>query len=226
MLQGLEVEDNPLRTATECNQPVEIVFEDEWLLVVNKPAGMFSVPGKSGEESVYSRMRERYPAATGPLIVHRLDMDTSGLMIIAKNELTYKELQKMFASRSIEKRYLAVLDGIIGNDAGEISLPLCPNPAERPRQIVHYQYGKPALTRYKTLKRAHGTTWVAFFPLTGRTHQLRVHAAHPEGLNTPVKGDRLYGRPADRLYLHAEFLRFIHPATGKEVTVSANCDFA
>jgi tRNA pseudouridine32 synthase/23S rRNA pseudouridine746 synthase len=226
MLQGLEVEDNPLGTEPGCSLPVEIVFEDEWLLVVNKPAGMCSVPGKGGGESVYSRMRERCPAATGPLIVHRLDMDTSGLMIVAKDELIYKELQRMFASRSIEKRYLAVLDGVIGHDAGEISLPLCPDPSERPRQIVHHRYGKPAVTRYKTLRCTEEATWVAFFPLTGRTHQLRVHAAHPEGLNTPVRGDRLYGRPSDRLYLHAAFLGFIHPATGREVAVSADCDFA
>jgi tRNA pseudouridine32 synthase/23S rRNA pseudouridine746 synthase len=225
MTQGLEIEDPPL-CVKGCNQPLEITFEDEWLVVVNKPAGMLSVPGKNTAESVYSQMKRCYPDSTGPFVVHRLDMDTSGLMMMAKNELIHKKLQGMFTSRLIEKRYLAILDGIVRHDAGEISLPLCLDPEERPRQIVHYQYGKKAVTRYAVLKRANGLTLVAFYPLTGRTHQLRVHAAHPEGLNVPIKGDRLYGRPADRLYLHAESLKFTHPVTGKDMVVNTDCDFA
>ena len=225
MLQGLEVEENLLLIKNKDEQSIEIVFEDEWLVVVNKPAGMLSVPGRSEKESVYSRMNERCPATAGLLVVHRLDMDTSGLMIFAKNGLIHKELQKMFAFRSVEKCYLAILDGIPDTDTGVISLPLCPDPEDRPRQIVHYAYGKPAVTNYNVLKRTDKCALVAFYPLTGRTHQLRVHAAHPEGLNIPIKGDRLYGRPADRLYLHAESLRFIHPATDKEIFVKACCDF-
>ena len=225
MLQGLEVENNPLLTGNKCNQRLEIVFEDEWFVVVNKPAGMLSVPGKNNRESVCSLMKECRPDSAGLYIVHRLDMDTSGLLIIAKNESVYKALQKMFASRSIRKCYMAVLDGITDDDEGDISLPLCLDPEDRPRQIVHYTYGKTAVTKYKVLKRTNECTLVAFYPVTGRTHQLRVHAAHPAGLNIPIKGDRLYGRPSDRLYLHAESLIFTHPVTGRDVFIKVDCDF-
>jgi tRNA pseudouridine32 synthase/23S rRNA pseudouridine746 synthase len=225
MMQGLDVEDNPLLEKDRCCDALETVFEDEWLAVVNKPACMLSVPGKTGRESVYSRMRERYPDATGPLVVHRLDMDTSGLMVIAKTESVYKELQKMFTSRTIEKCYVAMLDGIVADDAGEIALPLCLDPDDRPRQAVSYEYGKPSVTGYKVLKRTGRHTFIAFYPLTGRTHQLRVHSAHPGGLNAPIKGDRLYGTPSDRLHLHAQSLKFTHPVTNEKLSISTDCDF-
>jgi tRNA pseudouridine32 synthase/23S rRNA pseudouridine746 synthase len=225
MMQGLDAEDNPLLKKDRCRGSLETVFEDEWLVIVNKPAGMLSVPGKTGEESVYSRMRERYPDATGPLVVHRLDMDTSGLMMIAKTESVYKELQKMFASRTIEKCYVAMLDGVVADDAGEIALPLCLDPEDRPHQAVSYEYGKPSVTRYKVLKRTARHTFVAFYPLTGRTHQLRVHSAHPDGLDAPIKGDRLYGIPSDRLHLHAQSLKFTHPVTNEKLSISMDCDF-
>jgi tRNA pseudouridine32 synthase/23S rRNA pseudouridine746 synthase len=186
---------------------------------------MLSVPGKAGGESVYSRMRERYPGATGSLVVHRLDMDASGLMMVAKTESVYKKLQAMFASRMIEKGYVAVLDGVVSGEAGEITLPLCLDPEDRPRQVVNYAYGKPSVTRYRVLKRTAKHTLVAFHPLTGRTHQLRVHSAHPDGLDAPIRGDRLYGVPADRLYLHAQSLRFMHPVTNENLSVNRDCDF-
>jgi tRNA pseudouridine32 synthase/23S rRNA pseudouridine746 synthase len=204
---------------------IGIVFEDEWLMVINKPTGLLSVPGKDNPVSVYSLMRERRPDAVGPLIVHRLDMDTSGLMIIAKTKEAHEILQKMFATREIEKCYVALLDGVVDNDEGEISLPLCLNPEDRPRRIVNYQYGKQAITRYKVLERTADFTRVVFYPLTGRTHQLRVHAAHKKGLDAPIRGDRLYGQPTDRLYLHAQSLRFVHPVTGREIIVEEIADF-
>lgn len=216
MIQGLHVEKN--RFCTEKSQTdLEIVFEDEWLVAVNKPAGMLSVPGKDSLDSVYTRMKISYPNATGPLIVHRLDMDTSGLMIIAKTKEVHKMLQKMFAARNVQKCYVALLDGIVLTDEGTIILPLCPNPDDRPRQVVHFNYGKPAITRYKVLKRTTSYTQVAFYPQTGRTHQLRVHSAHPEGLNAPIHGDRLYGQPAERLCLHAQSLAFVHPVTKEDL---------
>lgn len=226
MLRGLDVEESPLYKASVCtkNCPV-IVFEDEWLIAVDKPAGMLSVPGKDPIDSVYSLMKERYPDTTGPLVVHRLDMDTSGVMLLAKAKKVHEILQRMFAVRTIEKTYVALLDGMITDDKGEISLPLCPDPDDRPKQIVHYQYGKPAVSHYRVLEHIGNQTLVEFYPLTGRTHQLRMHAAHPDGLNAPIHGDRLYGQPAERLYLHAYSLEFVHPVTGEKIFVNADCPF-
>lgn len=219
MLQGLDVDDNPLLHNEPCRQEPEILFEDKWLLVVNKPAGMLSVPGKSGQMSVYQLMKSRYPEASGPMIVHRLDMATSGLLVIAKTKEVHRQLQTQFKNHSVEKRYVALLDGILTGDEGCIDLPLCPDPQDRPRQIVSYQHGKPAITRYKVIERRRQHTLIAFYPVTGRTHQLRVHAAHPQGLNMPITGDPLYGRPAQRLCLHAEQITFRHPVTGENITV-------
>ena len=231
MMHGLDVEENPLEktfksynTNGGCNE-LEIIFEDEWIVVINKPAGMLSVPGKNNFDSVYSVLLKRFPNASGPLIVHRLDMDTSGLMIIAKTKETHKYLQNLFAMGRVKKCYVAILDGMINSDEGEISLPLCPDPEDRPRQIVNYEYGKYAITRYKVLERTEKYTKVFFSPLTGRTHQIRVHAAHREGLNTQIKGDRLYGRLSDRLYLHAQSLEFIHPVTNDVIYIEKEADF-
>ena len=219
MLQGLEVEANPLFTSS--SRQAEILYEDEWLAVVNKPAGLLSVPGKSDQPSVYQQFKQRYPNATGPLLVHRLDMATSGLLLIAKTQEIHKILQAQFCQRTIKKRYIALLDGKPAMSSGIIALPLCPNPHDRPRQIVNDEYGKPAITQYQVLTYGESCTLIAFYPLTGRTHQLRVHAAHPLGLNVPIMGDELYGKPADRLYLHAEFLEFRHPVTGKTIHIEA-----
>lgn len=224
MMQGLQVEEHTFGKEAFPSE-LDIVFEDEWLIVVNKPAGMLSVPGKDGSDSVCSHIKIRYPNATGPLIVHRLDMDTSGLMIVAKTKEVHEALQKMFAERNVQKCYIAILDGIVPADEGLISLPLCLNPDDRPRQMVHPTYGKPSVTHYKVLKRTAHRTQIAFYPQTGRTHQLRVHAAHPEGLNAPIHGDRLYGQSADRLYLHAQSLAFIHPVTKKELLLEIIPDF-
>lgn len=225
MLQGLNVEANPLTNNIHCNTELEIIWEDEWLVAVNKPAGMLSVPGKMDIDSVYQRLVTRYPDATGPMIVHRLDMATSGLLLIAKTKAVHQNLQAQFKNRTVKKRYIALLDGSIPFDEGTIDLPLCPDPQDRPRQIVNEEYGKPAITNYHVLERSPKHTRIAFYPLTGRTHQLRVHAAHPQGLNTPIIGDELYGKKADRLYLHAESLEFIHPVTGQTILLENKAEF-
>lgn len=225
MLQGMEVEHNPLQENVHHDTPLEIVYEDDWLLVINKPAGMLSVPGKGNVDSVYLRIKSMYPEAAGPLIVHRLDMATSGLLLIAKTKETHQNLQAQFRSRTIKKRYIALLDGELPAEKGIIDLPLRPDPLDRPRQVVDVASGKPAVTHYQVLKHAARHTLVAFSPLSGRTHQLRVHAAHPQGLNCPIAGDELYGRKAERLYLHAEALTFIHPVTGKSIHVEKKADF-
>lgn len=225
MLIGLEVEPNPLEKIHQETGELEIVYEDEWLIVVNKPCGMLSAPGKLTSDSVYTRLREKYPDATGPLIVHRLDMATSGLLLAAKTKEIHQTLQAMFTSRQVQKRYTALLEGIVEKDEGIIDLPLCPDYANRPRQIVNFEHGKPAVTRYEVLERKEGKTRVSFYPLTGRTHQLRVHAAHPDGLDCPIAGDELYGKKAGRLYLHAAQLTFVHPVTGKRLTLCREAEF-
>lgn len=226
MLQGLEVDENPiLKELQSGKKTLDIIYEDEWLAVVNKPAGMLSVPGKEDVVSVYSMMRERYPDADGPLIVHRLDMATSGLLVVAKTKQVHQNLQAQFKNRSIGKRYIALLQGSVSQDAGMVELPLCPNPLDRPRQMVHTGYGKPAVTDFEVLERKDNRTRIAFYPRTGRTHQLRVHAAHPLGLHCPIVGDELYGRKAERLYLHAEMLEFTHPVTGKRISITQKADF-
>ena len=225
MLQGLKVEENPLSKNLHHDTPLEIVYEDNYLVVVNKPAGMLSVPGKGEISSVYHRMKALYPDATGPLVVHRLDMATSGLLLVAKSKETYQHLQAQFRNRTIKKRYIALLDGNVTSKEGTIALPLRLDPLDRPRQVVDYKHGKTAVTQYQILDKQKGKTLIAFYPLTGRTHQLRVHAAHPEGLHCPILGDELYGRKADRLYLHAERLEFIHPVTGEMMSVEKNSDF-
>ena len=227
MLQGLQVEENPMLKRMQVpSQNLEIVYEDPWLSVINKPAGMLSVPGKEDAVSVYSLMREQYPEADGPLTVHRLDMATSGLMLIAKTKRVHQNLQAQFKNRLVRKRYVALLEGIVPKDKGTVDLPLCLNPLDRPRQMVHTEHGKPAITDYQVLERLDGKrTRIAFYPHTGRTHQLRIHAAHPLGLHCPIIGDELYGEKADRLYLHAEYLEFTHPITGETVRITKEAEF-
>lgn len=220
MLQGLAVEPEATVTTEE---DIEIVYEDAWIAVVNKPAGMLSVPGREGLASVAERMRRRYPTATGPLVVHRLDRDTSGLMLIALSEEVYRQLQQQFIRRQVRKRYVAVLEdnGLPLADHGHIDLPLSPHPTDRPRQQVDHQQGKRAYTEYCR----QGQHRVALYPHTGRTHQLRVHCAHPQGLGRPIQGDPLYGHGQGRLCLHAESITFVHPVTKKEMTFSRKADF-
>ncbi len=226
MLQGLEVEANPMQQEAERgNEKLNIVYEDQWLLIINKPAGMLSVPGKERQTSIYDLVRKAYPEAEGPMIVHRLDMATSGLLIIAKDKKTHQHLQAQFKNRSIRKKYIALLDGIVPEDESTIELPLCPNPLDRPRQMVDTQYGKPAITYYQVLERTDKYTRIAFYPHTGRTHQLRVHAAHPSGLHCPIIGDELYGKKDKRLYLHAESIEFTHPVNGQSMCITEKADF-
>ena len=226
MLQGLEVEANPTQQEAERgNEKLNIVYEDQWLLIINKPAGMLSVPGKERQTSIYDLARKAYPEAEGPMIVHRLDMATSGLLIIAKDKKTHQHLQAQFKNRSIRKKYIALLDGIVPEDEDTIELPLCPNPLDRPRQMVDTQYGKPAITYYQVLERTDKYTRIALYPHTGRTHQLRVHAAHPSGLHCPIIGDELYGKKDKRLYLHAESIEFTHPVNGQSMCVTEKADF-
>lgn len=225
MLQGLEVEENPLLKKHYHEMPLEIVYEDNYLVVINKPAGMLSVPGKGEIDSVYQYIKILYPDATGPLIVHRLDMATSGVLLIAKNKEVHQHLQAQFKNRMIKKRYIALLDGKISSKEGTITLPLRMDPLDRPRQVVDHEHGKTAITQYQVLNEQEGNTLIAFYPLTGRTHQLRVHAAHPEGLHCPIRGDELYGQKADRLYLHAESLEFVHPVTKEIIFVEKKSNF-
>ena len=226
MLLGLEVEANPMQQEAERgNEKLNIVYEDQWLLIINKPAGMLSVPGKERQTSIYDLARKAYPEADGPMIVHRLDMATSGLLIIAKDKKTHQHLQAQFKNRSIRKKYIALLDGVVPEDEGTIELPLCPNPLDRPRQMVDTQYSKPAITYYQVLERTDKYTRIAFYPHTGRTHQLRVHAAHPSGLHCPIIGDELYGKKDKRLYLHAESIEFTHPVNGQSMCITEKADF-
>ena len=227
MLQGLQVEENPMLKRMQVpSKNLEIVYEDSWLSVINKPAGMLSVPGKEDAVSVYSLMHGQYPEADGPLTVHRLDMATSGLMLIAKTKRVHQNLQAQFKNRLVRKRYVALLEGVVPKDKGTVDLPLCLNPLDRPRQMVHTEHGKPAITDYQVLERLDGKqTRIAFYPRTGRTHQLRIHAAHPLGLHCPIIGDELYGKKAKRLYLHAEYLEFTHPITGETVRITKEAEF-
>ena len=225
MLEGIKIDKNPLLTNPAAGKMIDIVYEDDVMLVINKPAEFLSVPGKSIEDSVYLRIKQSYPCATGSLIVHRLDMSTSGLMVIALSREAHKNIQKQLINRTIKKRYIALLDCLIKEDAGIIDLPLRVDLDDRPRQLVCYEYGKPAKTRWQVLERKNGQTKVCFYPITGRTHQLRVHSAHIKGLNMPIVGDDLYGNKARRLHLHAESLEFNHPTTGKIMCFQIEAEF-
>lgn len=225
MLQGLNVEDNPLLMNPAEGKQLDILFQDDDILVVNKPADFLSVPGKNITDSVYSRIKLAFPYATGPLIVHRLDMSTSGLMVLALTKDANKQLQKQFIKRTVTKRYVALLSNSISKDHGVVTLPLRVDLDDRPRQLVCYEYGKEAETHYDVISREKETTRVYFYPKTGRTHQLRVHAAHHLGLNAPIVGDDHYGNTASRLHLHAESLSFVHPATQKPLSFQIDADF-
>ena len=218
------MDDNPFLLPAKESTRLEIVYEDEHLLVVNKPAGLRSVPGIDIEDSVYTRIRSAL-VTTEPLIVHRLDMGTSGLLVVAKTAEVHKHIQKQFLQRTVTKRYTALLSGTIYDGEGEIDLPLCADPFNRPLQLVCFDTGKKSLTRWKVIESNDTTTKVHFWPLTGRTHQLRLHSAHQLGLNAPIVGDDLYCTSAERLYLHAAHLAFVHPKTKERMTFEVGEDF-
>ncbi len=224
MLDGIPVDENPMLEPTSEEARLRIVFEDEHLLVVNKPAGLRSVPGVAIEDSVFSRLRDTRTDFE-PLMIHRLDMGTSGLLVVAKSAKIHKHIQQQFLRRSLSKRYTALLSKDIPGDEGEIDLPLAADPYNRPAQMVCYETGKPSLTRWKVVNRENGITRIYFWPLTGRTHQLRMHAAHTLGLNAPILGDDIYGTGAERLYLHAAAISFTHPVSKEVLSFEVPEDF-
>jgi tRNA pseudouridine32 synthase/23S rRNA pseudouridine746 synthase len=225
MLAGIEIDNNPLLDNPAVTLTIDIIYQDDEMLIINKPSGLLSVPGKNIEDSVYFRMKMAYPNVDSPLIVHRLDMSTSGLMVIALTKKSHKKLQQQFINRTVEKRYIALLSGTLQTDEGDIDLPLRVDLDDRPRQLVCYQYGRHAETKWQVIERKNDTTRVYFYPKTGRTHQLRVHSAHINGLNMPIIGDDLYGTKANRLHLHAELLSLVHPVTKKTMTFQVEPDF-
>ena len=219
MLQGLEVDPDPEQSGF-LHQGVEIIYEDDAIAAVYKPSGMLSVPGKADDYSVATWARERWAESMLP---HRLDLLTSGIMLVAKTVDAYHHLQDQFAARTIKKKYVAVVEGKITTEHGIIDIPLSSDPLNRPRQIVDHEHGKRAITEYRVLSHHlspsthHPVTLLALYPHTGRTHQLRMHCAHLEGLGCPIVGDELYGHKSDRLYLQAESIAFVHPSTGKRM---------
>ena len=225
MLQGLKVDDNPLEENWAEDKELEILFEDDALVVVNKPSGLLSVPGKTITDSAYTRLQQRYPDVEGPFVIHRLDMATSGLLVFALTKRANKSLQKQFISRSVEKRYVALLEGEVEQQNGQIKLPMRGDPVDRPRQLVCFEHGKPAETYWEKVSTINGRSKLYLYPKTGRTHQLRVHCAHHLGLDLPMVGDGLYGEKADRLHLHAERLEFEHPYSKERLTFSAEAEF-
>ncbi|KJG31258.1 RNA pseudouridine synthase [Photobacterium angustum] len=225
MLSGIEIDENPLEQNPAEGKELSIVYQDDAMVIINKPAEFLSVPGKTITDSVYSRMQAMFPDSDSPLIVHRLDMSTSGLMVIALTKDAHKALQQQFIERTVEKRYVALLEGNSESDSGLIDFPMRVDLDDRPRQIVCYQYGKPAQTTWELLERKNGRTKVYYYPKTGRTHQLRVHSAHVKGMNIPIVGDDLYGQKGDRLCLHAQYLAINHPTTSERMVFEVAEDF-
>ncbi|MFK5982478.1 MAG: RluA family pseudouridine synthase, partial [Flavobacteriaceae bacterium] len=204
---------------------LETIFEDEDLMVVYKPEDFLSVPGIHIQDSVYTRIKQQVKSISGPIIIHRLDMATSGLLVIAKNKKAHKILQSQFINKTIKKRYTALLDGIVKDDKGTINLPLRVDLDDRPRQLVCFEHGKPSETKWEVIERKNGKTKIHFYPISGRTHQLRVHASHFLGLNISIIGDDLYGKKSDRLYLHADTLEFTHPITKEKMMFYKEAEF-
>ena len=219
MLVGLAVEPNPLKEIVP-PEP-KVVWEDDDIVVIDKPSGMLSVRGKSGVRSAQEWAEERYPEA---MIVHRLDQSTSGILVIAKHKAAHEALQKQFVSRTVKKSYVALLEGVVSAERGEIRLPLKLDYENRPRQMVA-EDGRAAHTIFEVEGYADGRTRIRFYPITGRTHQLRVHAAHAEGLNCPIVGDDIYGTSAERLMLHAETIEFNHPTTSERISLISKAEF-
>lgn len=224
MLRGLDVEKSSLEDSGAQFSDIPIVYEDDWLVVVDKPSGMLSVPGKVGGRSVQDWLVCHF-GSDDIYVTHRLDMSTSGLLVAAKGVEAFKAMQSLFARRMIDKCYTALLDGVPRSSEGEISLPLSSDYMNRPRQMVDFLMGKEAVTRYsilsKSVYRGRECAVAALYPLTGRTHQLRVHCAHSQGLDCPIVGDELYGSPGDRLMLHASRIAFEHPFTHRRVVLES-----
>ncbi len=204
---------------------LEIVFEDEYLLVVNKPSGVLSQPGKTQDGSIATQVAQAYPDATGPLLVHRLDMDTSGLLLLAKRRDIHRQLQQLFEKRLVAKRYVALMTLRPLGLGGLITLPIRPDIDNRPTQIVCHEHGKPSATLWRLISNSAPFARVLFQPVTGRTHQLRVHSAASQGLNSAIVGDRLYGVESDRLMLHAQSLEFEHPVSKAVARVTSEVPF-
>ena len=213
MLQGLDVDPSPDANGFPHLVP-EVVYEDDAIAVIDKPTGLLSIPGRTENYSVATWAQGRWP---GSQPVHRLDMWTSGIILVAKTNEAYQALQKQFAEHTVKKKYLAIVEGIPPEEHGIIDLPLLRDPMNRPRQVVDFEHGKRAITEYRVLASAQGSALLALWPHTGRTHQLRMHCAHEQGLGCPIKGDELYGTKADRLYLQAQAINFTHPTTGKKM---------
>lgn len=225
MLSSTEIQKPPLLNEENRLKEIEVLYQDEYLAVLNKPNNVLSVPGKVQTLTIMDYLPILFPNAERPMLVHRLDRATSGILLVAMNEKVYVKLQQQFVKRSVQKKYLALLDGVIEKKSGIIDLPLRVDLDNRPQQLVCYEHGLPSQTRFEVLEIQGNRTKIAFYPVTGRTHQLRVHAAHPSGLNTPIVGDDLYGSVADRLYLHAEELRFKHPVSGAEMVICCEAPF-
>lgn len=227
MLAGMTLDENPLIFNYGEDKNLDLVYQDADILIVNKPTEFLSVPGKEISDSVYQRIKEQFPQATGALIVHRLDMSTSGLMVLALHPQANKYLQKQFIQRQVHKKYIAIIEGLPQQEQGEIRLPLTGDFYDRPKQLVCFQAGKPAHTSWQVLERypKKNQTRVLLTPHTGRTHQLRVHCAHKEGLNMPILGDDLYGVRGKRLHLHAQSLEIIHPVSNAAMSFSVDAEF-
>ena len=225
MLEGVQMDENLLLKNLSESVALKIVFEDDDLIIVNKPPEFLSVPGKEIKDSVYTRIKQKYPSVTGPIIVHRLDMSTSGILVLTKTKEANKILQQQFIKRTVKKKYVALLSGKVSEKKGTITLPLRLDLDDRPRQLVDFKNGKAAKTNWTIISENNTHTRIHFYPVTGRTHQLRVHAAHKDGLNLPIIGDDLYGTKQDRLYLHAEFIEFIHPTSKNKINFTVPSDF-
>ncbi|WP_321462819.1 pseudouridine synthase [uncultured Vibrio sp.] len=225
MLQGMNVEPNPLAENWAEDKELEILFQDQAMVVVNKPSGLLSVPGKTIKDSAYTRLQTMFPDVEGPFVIHRLDMATSGILVFALTKRANKSLQKQFMARGVQKRYMALLEGELKDCEGDISLPMRGDPEDRPRQLVCFEHGKPAETHWQLIEVKNGRSKVYMYPKTGRTHQLRVHSAHHMGLNMPMVGDGLYGEKANRLHLHAEMLELDHPYSKERMSFHADCEF-
>ena len=224
MLEGIELDENPFLQPADESIQLDVVYDDDYLTVVNKPSGLRSVPGVDIFDSVYSRLKSAMNGVE-PIIVHRLDMGTSGLLVVAKTPEIHKHLQRQFLLRTVSKRYTALLSRAIEGTEGSIDLPLIPDHFNRPRQLVCYETGKPSHTTWQMIATTDDTTLIHFWPHTGRTHQLRVHAAHPQGLDAPIVGDDIYGTAGTRLHLHAGVLEFVHPKTRERLHFEVPAEF-
>lgn len=243
MLDGMVIDDNPLLVNPAEGKTLEIIYQDDDIVVVNKPGEFLSVPGKNIEDSVYSRIKKKFPQATGSYIVHRLDMSTSGVMVLALTERAQRNIQQQFVNRTIKKRYVAILEGEVAGDIekglmkvqGEITLPLRGDFEDRPKQLVCFEHGKKSKTQWEVIETVDGKSKLYLYPETGRTHQLRVHCAHPQGLNIPILGDDLYGhnnysdntknKKPQRLHLHAQMLTLSHPITKETMVFQIDSEF-